>query len=155
MSHKFDWSISQLNPDNGAHIEQSIALITQSFANNDFYQVERIRHEIATCNPFYQRVFFIATHNEQVIGIGGIRSAEWASKTHILYLSAVHESARQQGIGRALIQERIKWIKSNNDSGRIIVSTAKIKRFKDFGFCVAHKSKLNNKNILIYTFNKK
>jgi GNAT superfamily N-acetyltransferase len=69
-----------------------------------------------------------------MVGVGGLKSADWASSTHILYLSAVEPAYRGLGIGRALVAARIEWIMDRNREGRILVSTTRPKRYRHFGF---------------------
>jgi GNAT superfamily N-acetyltransferase len=93
--------------------------------------------------PFYRR-FFIATarygDEERVVGAGGVKAADWASNTHILYLSAVHPEYRNRGIGKRLVKARVEWIRSKFKQGRVVVSTDKLDRFKQLGFRVATKT---------------
>ena len=69
--------------------------------------------------------FFIATKGRQIVGVAGVKAADWALKTHLLYLSAVAPEMRGKGVGRALLDARLEWIKRKFDSGRVLVLTAR------------------------------
>jgi GNAT superfamily N-acetyltransferase len=87
-----------------------------------------------------------------VVGIGGIKAADWASDTHILYLSAVAEHARGQGIARALIAARIAWAMENFPRGRLLVSTARPRRFSRLGFRLMGKQEAGGRRLMLLEF---
>lgn len=114
--------------------EQAIALIVASFDNPERYGAARIREQLAPASPPFYRQFFAALADNTVLGVAGIKAADWASDTHILYLSAVAPEHRRQGIGRSLVKARLDWVKAHFPHGRILVSTGKPNRFRQFGF---------------------
>lgn len=122
--------------------ESCVQLVAKVFLDARRYSPERIRNELSTQDPHYYRQFFVAMAAGEVIGVGGVKAADWASDTHLLYLSAVRIDRRGEGIGRALIKARIAWVKANFPSGRLLVSTAKPKRYKSWGFRELTKSRL-------------
>ena len=93
-----------------------------------------------------------ARHGDEVVGIGGIKAADWASDTHILYLSAVTEHARGQGIARALIAARIAWAMENFTAGRMLVSTARPRRFARLGFRLMGKREAAGRRLMLLEF---
>lgn len=122
---------------------QTIQVLHACFSGGERYNVSRLTEEVkAQDMPFYRR-FFIATAKvgmkERVIGAGGVKAADWASNTHILYLSAVHPDYRNRGIGKRLVKARVEWIRSKFEQGRVIVSTDKLDRYKQLGFRNATK----------------
>lgn len=135
---------------------QVVEVLHGSFAHSNRYTVSRLTEEIKPqAQPLY-RQFFVATINakgdNQVVGAGGVKAADWASNTHILYLSAVHPDYRNQGVGKRLVKARIEWIRSTFGSGRLLVSTAKLERFKQFGFKAVSKPCDSGRAIMIMEF---
>jgi predicted N-acetyltransferase YhbS len=116
-------------------------LVVAAFENSNRYGEERVAREICeSTGPFYRK-FFVATRDGQVLGVAGIKGADWASNTHILYLLAVAKESRRQGIARALVRARLDWLLASFPSGRILVSTAKPRRFRGLGFRIATGSR--------------
>ena len=109
-------------------------LIVTAFDNADRYPEQRIAEELQPASVPQYRQFIVVWHEGRMVGAGGIKSADWASGTHILYLSAVESSVRGRGIGRALVRARLDWIFARHEHGRILVSTSKPKRYRDMGF---------------------
>ena len=135
-----------LNPNNAEQVIMTIETLSACFPDRDRYNIKRLTEELReTDSPFY-RHFIIAVVDDVVVGAGGIKAVDWASNTHALYLSAVAQKFRGRGIGKQLVKSRLDWIKSNFETGRILVSTSKIDRFKSFGFKQisqdAHESKV-------------
>ena len=130
--------LALLDVEEPEKVIQTVEVLHGSFAGSDRYTVTRLSEEIRPAGlPFY-RQFFVATLNvkneERVVGVGGIKAADWASNTHLLYLSAVHSEFRNQGIGKKLVRARLDWVREKFDHGRVLVSTPKLERFKQFGF---------------------
>ncbi|MBU0500225.1 MAG: GNAT family N-acetyltransferase [Gammaproteobacteria bacterium] len=133
--------IKTLDWADDALVRQARALIVAAFDDGGRYGEERMAAEICQQRgPFY-RQFFVAQREGRLLGVAGIKGADWASDTHILYLSAVAKEFRNQGIGRALVQTRLDWLLANNSRGRILVSTVKPRRFKKLGFRVIDGSR--------------
>lgn len=137
--------------DNG-QLTASIALVEAAFADPERYDRERITREMLGDHPVFYRQFFVAIKNGRIVGVGGVKAADWATKTHLLYLSAVAPERRGQGIGRALLEARIEWVKRRFGSGRILTSTARTKRFKDLGFDEVKGSEINDRYLMLYRF---
>ena len=117
------------------------SLVVAAFENASRYGEERMAQEICEpTGPFYRK-FFIASRDGQVLGVAGIKGADWASNTHILYLLAVAKEFRGQDIARTLVRARLEWLLANFSSGRVLVSTAKPKRFRGLGFRIAAGSR--------------
>lgn len=128
-----DWS-------DQARLAAARAVIVEAFADADRYPLARIEQELQPGIPPFQRQFFVAEQviagETRIVGVGGIKAADWASGLHVLYLSAVQKAARGQGIGRALVAARLEWLRQQTDSGRVMVSTQKLRRFRGLGFQV-------------------
>lgn len=109
-------------------------LVVAAFDNAERYPEQRISEELQPASAPQYRQFIVAWHEGRMVGAGGIKSADWASGTHILYLSAVESAMRGRGIGRALVRARLDWIFARHEHGRVLVSTQKPKRYRDMGF---------------------
>lgn len=135
---------------------QTLEVLHGSFSGGDRYTVSRLSEELKPMAMPLYRHFFVVTqklkNTERVLGVGGLKAADWASNTHILYLSAVHHDFRNRGFGKMLIRKRIEWIRSEFDEGRILVSTNKQERFKQFGFRAVTKSCDKGRAIMIMEF---
>lgn len=112
-----------------------IQLYQHAYPNdNERYGVDRLTDELNQRSGWNYRKFFIAFHESRLVGVGGVKAADWASNTHVMYLAVVHPDYRGQGIGNALEKARINWVKSTFDAGRILVSTKHHRRFDKHGF---------------------
>lgn len=135
---------------------QSVEVLHLCFPGNDRYTVERLINEVKLTSDVFYRKFFVATvserDQERVVGVAGIKAADWASDTHILYLSGVHPEFRNQGIGKALLKLRVEWVKSEFNHGRMLVSTAKVDRFKQYKFRLATRSCEKGRSIMVMEF---
>lgn len=118
----------------GDRHEAAIELLCTVFQDSARYQRRRLEHEIREVDPPIYRHFVVALQYGELIGIGGIKAADWASNTHVLYHSAVAVEARGQGIGSALVDARLAWLRQNFTSGRVLVSTRKVQRFRKLRF---------------------
>ncbi len=126
--------ISQPDPADRESINAAATVLADAFDEPGRYSLERIRALVEPVEPPFYRRFFIARLEGEVVGAGGIKAADWASNTHVLYLSAVAEQARGRGIARALVQARIDWVRSQYPTGTLLVSTRHRKRFVQLGF---------------------
>jgi GNAT superfamily N-acetyltransferase len=133
-------------------LDSCATLIVNAFADHERYNLDRVRSELRCDDPVYYRRFFIAVENSQIIALGGVKAADWASKTHILYLSAVSPEKRGRGIGRALIKARLDWLKTTFKSGRILVSATKTRRFRDLGFRELRNGNIDGKHLMLARF---
>lgn len=129
-----------------------MTLIFNAFADPERYSAERIARELRSDDPVFYRRFFVAMDAGEIVAVGGVKAADWASGTHILYLSAVAPERRGKGIGRALIKARIEWLEKNFASGRILVSATKTRRFRDLGFVEIRNSALDGRHLLLRKF---
>lgn len=144
--------IDTLDTSSEILLDRCATLIANTFADPERYNLERIRRELRCDDPVYYRRFFIAVENGQIIALGGVKAADWASRTHILYLSAVAPEKRGQGIGRALIKARLDWLKATFKSGRILVSASKARRFRDLGFRELRNGHIDGKHLMLCRF---
>ncbi|WP_326526068.1 GNAT family N-acetyltransferase [Dokdonella sp.] len=145
-------SITALEPGDDASRDAAAHILFVAFDNPERYSRARITEQLTpAAQPFY-RHFLIARHADEVVGIGGIKAADWASDTHILYLSAVTEHARGQGIARALIAARIAWAMENFTTGRLLVSTARPRRFARLGFRLMGKQEAAGRRLMLMEF---
>lgn len=135
---------------------QAIEVLYRCFSDGDRYTVSRLTEELKQGVSVFYKQFFVAVasagDSDRVVGVGGVKAADWASNTHILYLSAVHPEFRNRGIGKGLVKVRTDWVREHHDQGRILVSTAKIDRFKQLGFRSASKTCDKDRSIMIYEF---
>lgn len=100
--------------------------------------------------PFYALFFGAFIDQLGLVGVGGIKATDWASNTHVLFLAAVEKNFRGQGIGTALEDARLDWLKSNFAHGRCLVSTRHEKRFSCRDFKTL--SKLDDKYLMLLDF---
>jgi len=144
--------IRALDVHDPGQLEASIELIERAFADPDRYDRERIAREMLGNHPVFYRQFFVAIKDGLIVGVGGVKAADWSAKTHLLYLSAVTPEMRGRGIGRALIEVRMEWVERQFSTGRILVSTARTKRFREFGFVEIKGSEINDRHLMLYRF---
>ena len=144
--------IDMLDCSSATLVAASTRLIVRAFADPERYNAARVEREIAADDSVFYRRFFVAMSAGEVLGIGGIKAAEWASHTHILYLSAVSPEQRGRGIGRALIKARLEWLQKSFDAGRILVSASKSRRFRDLGFQEVRNSRVDDKRLMLLRF---
>lgn len=114
--------------------DAAVQVLLAAFADPARYGEQRLRQEVSDLPAPLYRKFFVAVKEGLVLGAAGVKAADWASDTHLLYLSAVASHARGQGLGRALVAARLDWLRENFPSGRVLVSTAKVQRFRKLGF---------------------
>jgi len=144
--------IETLDTSSPPLLEAALILLMNAFAEPEHYGQRRLREELQTQTGRLYRQFFIAEKEGRIVGVGGVKAADWASKTHLLYLSGVAQEHRGQGIGRALLAARIEWIERNFAAGRILVSSAKAKRFRDLGFTLVPKSGVDGRFLMMRRF---
>lgn len=144
--------IDTLDSSSPLLLDACVTLIVNAFADPERYGAERVRRELCAEDPVFYRRFFIAIEAGEIIAIGGIKAADWASHTHILYLSAVAPEKRGRGIGRALIKARLDWLESQFKSGRVLVSATKARRFRDLGFREIRDGRIDGKHLMLRHF---
>jgi len=144
--------IRALDTHDPGQLDASIDLVEQAFADPERYDKERIAREMLGNHPVFYRQFFVAIKGGRIVGVSGVKAADWAAKTHLLYLSAVTPEMRGQGIGRALVEVRMEWVERQFSSGRILVSTARTKRFREFGFVEIKGGEINDRYLMMYRF---
>ena len=133
-------------------LDAAIDLLENAFADPERYSRERIVWELLADNAAFYRQFFIAAKGRQIVGVAGVKAADWALKTHLLYLSAVAPEMRGKGIGRALLDARLEWIKRKFDAGRILVSTARAKRFRECDFSEIPDGEIEGRHLMLCRF---
>lgn len=144
--------IDTLDSSSNALVEACTTLIENAFGDPERYGADRVALELRAVDPYFYRCFFVAMEAGAVLGIGGVKAADWASNTHLLYMSAVKPERRGQGIGRALIKARIDWVERTFPAGRILVSTAKTKRYRELGFVEIRNSRLAERHLMMRRF---
>lgn len=144
--------IDTLDTSSDALLDTSAKLIVNAFADPERYNLDRVRRELCCDDPLFYRRFFIAIEDSEIVAVGGVKAADWASRTHILYLSAVSPAKRGKGIGRALIKARLDWLQSTFKSGRILVSATKARRFRDLGFHELRNGRIDGKHLMLCRF---
>ncbi len=144
--------IEHLDASSPVLLKACVTLLVNAFAKPERYSAKRLNDELQGDSSLFYRQFFVAVANGEIVGVSGVKAADWASNTHIFYLSAVAAEHRGQGIGRALLEARIKWLESNFKAGRILVSSAKPKRFKDLGFVGIRKGIVEGRHLMMRRF---
>jgi GNAT superfamily N-acetyltransferase len=144
--------IEPLDPDSAILVEACTTLLVNAFADPVRYSLERIRRDLQQRETIFYRQFFVAMAGGEVLGVGGVKAADWASDTHILHLSAVAPEQRGKGIGRALIAARVAWVEANFARGRILVSTARTRRYRELGFVEIRASRIGNRRLMVRRF---
>ncbi|MDD2742932.1 MAG: GNAT family N-acetyltransferase [Rhodocyclaceae bacterium] len=147
-----NFQIEILDASSPLLLESSITLLINAFSKPERYSVQRLSNELQAEDPFFYRRFFIALEDGKIIGIGGVKAADWASHTHLLYLSAVALEHRGKGVGRALVKARVDWVEKNHKCGRILVSSPKVKRLIELGFTEVRKSFVDGRHLLFRRF---
>ena len=146
------YRIDTLDASSPLLLEACVTLLVNAFAKPERYSAQRLQEELRGDSSVFYRKFFVAVSNGDIIGVGGIKAADWASHTHLLYLSAVATEHRGQGIGRALLKARIEWVEKHFATGRILVSSAKAKRFHELGFVDIRKSVVEGRHLMLRRF---
>lgn len=121
-------------------------------SESERYEKNRLVAEINSVEeqPFYKKFFAAYDFDGTLIGAGGIKAADWASDTHILYMMAVDEAHRGKGVGSGLEAARIQWLRDNFAHGRCLVSTKHKKRFERWDFKIIDE--INNRYLMILVF---
>lgn len=144
--------IDTLDISSPSLIDACVTLLVTAFAKPKRYSAPRLAEELQAVSPLFYRHFFVAVTDGKIIGIGGVKAADWASHTHQLYLSAVAPEYRGQGVGRALLKARLDWVKENFTTGRILVSSPKAKRFHEFGFVDISQGAIDGRHLMMCRF---
>ena len=146
------YRIEPLDATSPLLLEACVTLLVNAFAKPERYSARRLNEELRGDNSVFYRQFFVAVSQGEIIGVGGVKAADWASHTHLLYLSAVAPEHRSQGVGRALLKARIEWVEKHFAAGRILVSSTKAKRFHDLGFVDLRKSVIEGRHLMMRRF---
>lgn len=146
------YRIETLDASSPLLLEACVTLLVNAFAKPERYSAQRLTEELRGDTSLFYRRFFVAVSNGEIIGVGGVKAADWASHTHLLYLSAVAPEHRGQGVGRALLKARIEWVEKQFAFGRILVSSAKAKRFHELGFVDFRKGIVEGRHLMMRRF---
>jgi len=121
-------------------------------SESERYEESRLVTELCQVDtlPFYRKFFGAYDFAATLIGVGGIKAADWASDTHILYMMAVDKDHRSKGVGTDLESIRIQWVRDNFPRGRCLVSTKHKKRFERWDFKTV--SEVNNRHLMVLEF---
>ena len=99
-------------------LEAAIDLVENAFADPERYGRERIAREMLVDDPPYYRQFFVAIKGGRIVGVGGVKAADWAAKTHLLYLSAVAPDKRARASpARSSQRARSGWQSASTRAG--------------------------------------
>ncbi len=121
-------------------------------SESERYERARLVTEINSVEeqPFYKKFFAAYDLEGSLIAVGGIKAADWASDTHILYMMAVEVEHRGKGVGSGLEAARIQWMRDHFSHGRCLVSTKHKKRFERWDFKIV--SEINDRYLMILEF---
>lgn len=116
------------------------------------YEKDRLIAELCPQEtlPFYRKFFGAYDADGRLIAVSGVKAADWASNTHILYMMAVEKDHRGQGIGSDLEMTRIQWLRDRFHHGRCLVSTRHKKRFERWKF--KSVSEIDDRHLMILEF---
>ena len=90
--------IYQIDMNDSVNKDCALQLYFKTYpGNNERYSLDRLDDELSTQSGWNYRTFFAANIGPQLVGIGAIKAADWASNTHIMYLGAV--ASEHRGIG--------------------------------------------------------
>ena len=152
MASNKNFQYSVLDVSEAEKSIKTVELLGACFSDRERYSVKRLTEEVKQMQmPFYRK-FFVAEFQGTIVGGGGVKAVDWASDTHVLYLSAVAPKFRSRGIGKALVKARLDWLADNFKTGRLFVSTQKIERFKSFGFKQVSQPSHDGRTIMIKEF---
>lgn len=152
MATNKKFEISELDVADAEKSISTLELLAACFSDRERYSVKRLSEEIKqTQMPFYRK-FIVAEFQGAIVGVGGVKALDWASDTHVLYLSSVSLEFRNRGIGKALVKARLEWLAKNFKSGRVLVSSQKIERFKSFGFKQVSQPSHDGRAIMLKEF---
>ncbi len=144
--------IAELSDSDPQAREAAAAVLSAAFDDSIRYDAARLQAELVCAPPPFYRKFFCAWQDGELVGAGGIKAADWASNTHILYLSAVARHARGQGVAKALIAARLDWVRARFAAGCVLVSTSHRKRFAGLGFRLARVDREAGRYLMVLAF---
>ena len=150
--HNKIYTVSRFD-DSAERLTEAVNLLSANCpSESERYEKNRLITEVSPLDelPFYRKFFGAYDLEGKLIGIGGIKAADWASDTHILYLMAVDKAHRGQGVGSDLEMIRIQWLRENFLRGRCLVSTKHKKRFERWGF--GSLSEIDNRHLMMLEF---
>lgn len=133
-------------------VEAARDLIVSVFGDEVRYASKRIASELRPLPKPHYRQFLAIWHEGRMVGAAGIKGADWASDTHLLYLSAVHADHRGKGFGRALVETRLDWIRERHENGKILASTFKPRRYRQFGFVPIGRAREDTAQLMLLEF---
>ena len=139
--------------DTPAALADAVNLLSSNCpSESERYERARLVTEIHSVDeqPFYKKFFGAYDLEGRLIAAGGIKAADWASDTHILYMMAVEVEHRGKGVGSSLEAARIQWMRDHFAHGRCLVSTKHKKRFERWDFEIV--SEINDRYLMLLEF---
>ncbi len=130
-----------LRPLRDTDLTDAVAITVENFTIDGNalgqYAAPRVRERLASSfrqHEYAPRFLVAVKEDGELIGVAGWGKLEFASRTWGLFLSSVRRDYRGQGVGTALVRERLRCIEQATQKGRILVSTKHRKRFEKLGF---------------------
>ncbi len=130
-----------LRPMQEMDLVAAVAITVESFSSDGGtlgqYAAPRVRERLLSglrASEYAPRFIVALQDDGTVIGVAGWGKLEFASRTWGLFLSSVSRNHRGQGVGTALVRERLRRIEAESGQGRVLVSTRHRKRFERLGF---------------------
>jgi ribosomal protein S18 acetylase RimI-like enzyme len=104
-----------------AAAERAIASVPGMLASRpDEIEDDAVREMIFDLNDRGRGNYLVAEHAGAVIGHAFLESLSLAATSHVVRLTiTVHEGHQRRGVGRALMNELLRWARSNPDVEKV------------------------------------
>src|SRR5690606_14418634 len=98
-----------------AAAERAIASVPGRLASTpDEIDDDAVREKILDLADGGRGIYLVAEQANTVVGHASLESLSLATTSHVVRLTiAVHEGHQRQGVGRALMNELLRWARSN------------------------------------------
>ena len=98
-----------------AAAERAIASVPGELASRpDEIDDDAVRKKILDLGGRVRGMYLVAEHEGTVVGHAFLEPLSLAATSHVVRLTiAVHEGHQRQGVGRALMDELLRWARSN------------------------------------------